>query len=78
MPAWSALTTQVPAFKNARVVPLVPLTLHTSLVLGTVKTTAPPGAVALRVAATPTVPVLGADQVIDCAVFAAVVVTAVL
>ena len=58
---------------------MVPLTLHTSLVLGTVKTTAPPpGAVALRVAATPTVPVLGADQVIDCAVFAAVVETAVL
>ena len=56
---------------------MVPLTLHTALlVLATVKTTAPPPeAVALKVSGVPTVPVVGGDdQVMVCAVNPAVTV----
>ncbi len=54
------MTTQLPAAAKVRV---VPLTLHTSLlVLGTVKTTVPPEAVAVKVSGVPTVPVVGGDD----------------
>jgi len=66
------LTTQLPSAAKVRV---VPLTLHTALlVLGTVKTTVPPEAVALKVSGVlPTVPVVGGEvQVMVCGVKPAV------
>ena len=64
-----ALTVQVPAAVNVNVTPLVPLTLQTAAeAVATVKTTAPPGAVALSVTGVLlTVPdVGGEDQVMIC------------